>query len=335
MLIYFLKRIFALLPTLIGISTLVFLMIQMIPGDPARVMLGERATPEAIENLRKDLGLSKPVYVQYFTFIKNLSTGDLGRSFKSRELVLTELKNYFPATMELAFTSLLIATFFGVLAGISSAVNRKTFLDYFSMISALVGVSMPVFWLGLVLILVFAVNFDFLPISGRISTEFIFTPITNFYLIDTLLMGNISAFWDALKHLILPAITLSTIPLAIIARLTRSSMLEVLSKDFVRTARAKGLKERIVVFKHALKNALIPIVTVIGIQFGLLLGGAILTETIFAWPGIGRWVLNSVLARDFLSVQGGAIAIATAFVLINLFVDLIYFYLNPKLRSNL
>lgn len=310
-------------------------MIQMIPGDPARVMLGERATPEAIENLRKDLGLSKPVYVQYFTFIKNLSTGDLGRSFKSRELVLTELKNYFPATMELAFTSLLIATFFGVLAGISSAVNRKTFLDYFSMISALVGVSMPVFWLGLVLILVFAVNFDFLPISGRISTEFIFTPITNFYLIDTLLMGNISAFWDALKHLILPAITLSTIPLAIIARLTRSSMLEVLSKDFVRTARAKGLKERIVVFKHALKNALIPIVTIIGIQFGLLLGGAILTETIFAWPGIGRWVLNSVLARDFLSVQGGAIAIATAFVLINLFVDLIYFYLNPKLRSNL
>ncbi len=335
MFLYFLKRISALLPTLIGISTLVFLMIQMIPGDPARVMLGERATPEAIENLRKDLGLDEPVYYQYFTFIKNLAKGDLGRSFKSREEVTTELKNYFPATMELAFTSLLIATLLGVLAGISSAVNRKTFLDYFSMISALVGVSMPVFWLGLVLILIFAVNFDFLPISGRISTEFIFTPITNFYLIDTLLIGNFAAFWDALKHLILPAITLATIPLAIIARLTRSSMLEVLSKDFVRTARAKGLKERLVVFKHALKNALIPIVTVIGIQFGLLLGGAILTETIFAWPGIGRWVLNSVLARDFLSVQGGAIAIATAFVLINLFVDLIYFYLNPKLRSNL
>lgn len=335
MLLYFLKRIFALLPTLIGISTLVFLMIQMIPGDPARVMLGERATKEAVENLRKDLGLNEPVYVQYFTFVTNLAKGDLGRSFKSRELVSTELKNYFPATMELAFTSLLIATFFGVLAGISSAVKRKTFLDYFSMISALVGVSMPVFWLGLVLILIFAVNFDFLPISGRISSEFIFSPITNFYLIDTILLGNFKAFWDALKHLILPAVTLATIPLAIIARLTRSSMLEVLSKDFVRTARAKGLKERLVVFKHALKNALIPIVTVIGIQFGLLLGGAILTETIFAWPGIGRWVLNSVLARDFLSVQGGAIAIATAFVLINLFVDLVYFYLNPKLRSNL
>ncbi|MCC7430939.1 ABC transporter permease [bacterium] len=333
MFLFLVKRFAALVPTLFGISTLVFFMVQFLPGDPARVMLGERATPEAVKNLREELGLNEHIVFQYFKFVKKTLQGDFGRSFKSRELVSTEIKNHFPATIELAFFSLLLASFFGILVGIVSAVKRKTFFDYFGMVFALVGISMPVFWLGLVLIMVFAVNFNFLPVSDRISPEFIFEPITNFYLLDALILKDLNIFTNVLQHLVLPAVTLATIPLAIIARLTRSSMLEVLNKDFVRTAHAKGLSKKVVIFKHVLKNALIPIVTVIGLQFGLLLGGAILTETVFAWPGVGRWVLNSVLARDFTSVQGGAITIATAFVLINLLVDVLYFYLNPKLRS--
>ncbi|WP_321992477.1 ABC transporter permease [Marispirochaeta aestuarii] len=333
---YILKRLGLLIPTLLGVITLVFFMIALSPGDPARVMLGERASAEQLAKLRADMGLDRPLHEQYFSYLGRVAHLDLGKSITTGRPVVEEVLELFPATMELAFFAMLIASVAGIIIGVISATRRNTMVDYVSMVGALFGVSMPVFWLGLVLIMIFSVFFDLFPTGGRMNVRYYMDTITNFYLIDSLIAVFKTGDWhylgSALKHLILPSVALGTIPLAIIARTTRSSMLEVLKQDYVKTARAAGIPERKVIYRYALKNALLPIITVIGLQFGLLLSGAILTETIFAWPGIGKWIYHSISARDYPAVQGGIIVISTVFVLINLLVDILYSVVNPKVR---
>ncbi len=320
------------IPTLLGISVLVFFMIHLIPGDPAEMMLGERASEHSLRQVREELGLDKPLYVQYGLFMSRLLRGDLGRALKTNEKITTEIALRFPATIELSIAAMIIATVFGMTAGIISATRQYSIFDYASMVFSLVGVSMPIFWLGLVLMIVFSLNLGWLPLSGRLSYDVSLETVTRIYLLDSVLTSNWPAFKDALWHLVMPAFTLSTIPMAIIARITRSSMLEVLRQDYIRTARAKGLAPRAVYLKHGLKNALIPVITVIGLQFGILMGGAILTETIFAWPGIGKWILDAVYARDFHAVQGGTMLVAATFVLINMLVDILYAWVNPRIK---
>lgn len=331
---YILRRLLNLLPVLLGITLLVFTLLHLIPGDPAVVILGERATPEQVAALRERLGLNQPLPLQYLIFLWNLVRLDFGTSIISGVTIAEEIKTRWPATFELSVAAMLIAIILGIPAGVLAAVRKNSAVDNLTMSASLLGVSMPVYWLGLLLIYLFAVNLNWLPPSGRISIDagFNFKPITNFYLLDALLQLNFKALKDVLAHLVLPALTLSTIPLAIIARITRSAMLEVLSQDYIRTARAKGQLERWVIFKHALKNALLPVVTIIGLQFGTLLGGAILTETIFSWPGIGSWIYEGILARDYPVVQGGVVFVAVAFVLINLLVDLSYALLDPRIQ---
>jgi peptide/nickel transport system permease protein len=296
------------------------------------MMLGERANEQALTELRRELGLDQPVYVQYGRFVGRLVRGDLGRALRTNEKITTEIADRFPATIELSIVAMIFAVIVGMFAGILSATRQYSIFDYGSMVMSLVGVSMPIFWLGLILMIVFSVKLGWLPLSGRLGYDVELEAITGLYLLDSVLTGNWAAFKDVLWHLILPAFTLSTIPMAIIARITRSSMLEVLRQDYVRTARAKGLPPLLVNYKHALRNALIPVITVIGLQFGILMGGAILTETIFAWPGIGLWILNAVYARDFNAVQGGTMLIATTFVTINMLVDLLYAWVNPRIK---
>ncbi|MDC7234874.1 MAG: ABC transporter permease [Spirochaetales bacterium] len=332
---YILKRLVMLFPTLFGVVTLVFFMIALSPGDPARVMLGERASKEKLEKLRADLGLDKPLIEQYGLYLQRIVRLDFGKSIKSGQNVWDEIKARYPATIELALCAMIFASVLGVWIGVISATRKNTWIDYTSMVGALLGVSMPVFWLALVMIMVFSVNLNMFPTGGRMNIRLYFTPETNFYLIDTfkyLLQGKPEYFLSALHHLILPSIALGTIPLAIIARTTRSSMLEVLKQDYVKTVRSSGIKERRVVFRYALRNALLPVITVIGLQFGMLLAGALLTETIFAWPGIGKWIYHAIEARDYPAVQGGIIVISTSFVLINLIVDVLYSVINPKIR---
>lgn len=331
---FILKRLLSLLPVLIGITLLVFTLLHLIPGDPAVVLLGERATPEQIESLRQQLGLNQPLPIQYFKFLFNVIRLDFGKSIISGIPIIDEIKTRWPATFELSLAAMLIALILGIPAGIFAAIRKNSWLDNLLMSSSLIGVSLPVYWLGLLLIYLFAVNLQLLPPSGRISVEtgFNFQPITGFYLLDSLLRLDINTLQDVLSHLILPAITLGTIPLAIIARITRSAMLEVLSQDYIRTARAKGVPEYFVILKHALKNAFLPISTTVGLQFGTLLGGAILTETIFSWPGIGSWIYEGILARDYPVVQGGVIFVSVTFVLINLLVDLSYTFLDPRIE---
>ncbi|RTI55586.1 peptide ABC transporter permease [Thermus scotoductus] len=331
---YVLRRLLGLVPVLFGITLLVFLFLQLIPGDPAQAILGERGTPEQLAALREKLGLNKPLYVQYLTFVRNVLTGDLGTSAVSTIPVAEELKRRWPATFELALAATLVAVVFGIPVGILAAVRKNSLLDTLSMSLSLVGVSMPVFWLGLLLVYFFAVNLHWLPTGGRLSTDLAidFRPITGFLVLDGMLALKPEVLMDALRHLILPALTLGTIPLAILTRITRSAMLEVLSQDYVRTARAKGLAERQVILKHALKNALLPVVTLVGLQFGTLLGGAILTETIFSWPGIGSYIYEGILNRDYPVVQAGVLVVATVFVLVNLLVDLSYALLDPRIQ---
>jgi len=333
---YILKRLALLIPTVFGIVTLVFFMIALSPGDPARIMLGERANAEQLEELRRELGLDKPLIQQYGLYLQRVVQLDLGKSIASGQRVTDEIKARFPATIELAIWAMLFATTLGVFFGVTSARRRNTWVDYTTMGGALVGVSMPVFWLALVLIMIFSVGLDLLPTGGRMNIRYYFQPITNFYVIDGLILliktGDAKFLSSAVRHLILPTIALGTIPLAIIARTTRSSMLEVLQQDYIKTARSAGIRERRVIYRYALKNALLPVVTVIGLQFGLLLSGAILTETIFAWPGIGKWLYVAIGARDYPAVQGGIIFVSTFFVLINLAVDILYSVINPKIR---
>jgi ABC-type dipeptide/oligopeptide/nickel transport system permease component len=336
MLRFIYRRLLLLIPTLFGVITLVFAMIALSPGDPARVMLGERANKQAVEKLRKELGLDKPLIQQYAAYLKRVAVLDLGRSIKTGQNVTDEIKARYPATIELSLCAMLFAAALGILIGVASATRKNTWVDYTAMVGALTGVSMPIFWLGLVLMLIFSVALNLLPTGGRIDVRLYFQPITNFYLIDSLIYlfrtGKAQYLGSVLRHLILPSIALGTIPLAIIARITRSSMLEVLKQDYIRTARAAGISERRVIFRYALRNALLPVVTVIGLQFGLLLSGAILTETIFAWPGVGKWIYNAIEARDYPAVQGGIIVVATTFVGINLLVDILYSVINPRIR---
>jgi peptide/nickel transport system permease protein len=294
-------------------------------------MLGERATEESLHQVREHLGLNEPLHVQYGMFMKRLMKGDLGETIFTRQKVWTEIKHRFPATLELSLCALFISCFVGIILGIISATKQYSIFDYLSMLGALTGVSMPIFWLGLVLMLIFSVNLGWLPISGRLSVLIDLEVITNFYVLDSSITKNWVALKDSIWHLIMPAVTLSTIPTAIIARMTRSSMLEVLKQDYIKTAMAKGLSKFKVVYKHALRNALIPVVTTIGLQFGVLLCGAILTETIFAWPGVGKWMYDAVMQRDYMVIQGGTLIIATIFIVINLFVDLLYAVINPKI----
>ncbi|MCG6982177.1 MAG: ABC transporter permease [Deltaproteobacteria bacterium] len=331
MLAHIIRRILLLFPTLLGISIIIFLMMHITPGDPAELLLGERATEPALEALREHLGLNEPLYVQYGMFLKRLMKGDLGETIWTRQKVWIEVKQRFPATIELSIAAMLISSVLGVILGIISATKQYSLFDYLSMLGALVGVSMPIFWLGLVLMLIFSLNLGWFPMSGRLSVGIDLDPITNFYILDALLTKNWPAFKDALWHLTLPAFTLSTIPMAIVARMTRSSMLEVLRQDYIKTARAKGLSPGIVVMKHALRNALIPVITVIGLMFGILMAGAILTETIFAWPGVGKWLYDAVLQRDYMVIQGGTLFVAAIFVIINLVVDILYAVINPKI----
>ena len=331
MLAYIIRRILILIPTLLGVSVIVFFMLRLTPGDPAELLLGERVTEEALHEIREHLGLNEPLHVQYGLFLKRLMKGDLGETIWSRQKVWIEVKERFPATIELSVVALFISCFFGIIFGIISATRQYSIFDYLSMLGALIGVSMPIFWLGLVFMLIFSVNLGWLPLSGRISVGVDLEVITNFYILDAVLTKNWGALKDVLWHIIMPATTLSTIPMAIVARMTRSSMLEVLRQDYIKTAKAKGLSQFIVTFKHALRNALIPVVTTIGLQFGVALGGAILTETIFAWPGVGKWMFDAVMKRDYMVIQGGTLVIAAVFVVINLMVDVLYAVINPRI----
>ena len=329
---FVLKRLALLAPTLVGVSLLVFLMIHLVPGDPAQVMLGERANAETLAALRAEMGLDRPFHVQFGRFFDSLLRGDLGRSIRTHEKISTELLQRFPATCELTFASMILAAAGGIVAGLLAAVRRARFLDYASMIVATAGISMPIFWLALMLILLLAVYLPLFPISGRLSPHLHVVPQTHFYLLDALLSGNLRAFGDVLWHLALPTMALSTVPMAVIARMTRASLLEVLGEDYIRTAWSKGLAKRAVILRHAVKNAFIPTLTVIALQSGYLLGGAIITETIFSWPGLGRWLFLAVQARDFRAVQGGVLLLATVFVTINLLADVLYAWLDPRIR---
>lgn len=334
MALYILKRLLSLLPVLLGITLLVFCFLHLIPGDPAVVLLGERATPEQIAALREQLGLNQPLPIQYLIFLGNLLRFDLGNSIISGIPIAAELRSRFPATLELSLGAMLVALILGIPAGILAAVRKNSWLDNLLMSGSLLGVSLPVYWLGLLLIYLFAVNLQWLPPSGRISVDvgFRFQPLTGFYLLDALLRLDGGALKDVLAHLVLPALALGTIPLAILARITRSAMLESLAQDYIRTAKAKGVPAVGIILRHALKNALLPISTIIGLQFGTLLGGAILTETIFSWPGIGSWIYDGILDRDYPVVQGGVVFVAIVFVLINLIVDISYAFFDPRIQ---
>lgn len=317
---------------LLGVSIVVFFMVRAIPGDPAQLLLGQQATEEQVQQVRQNMGLDKPVIVQYGIFLADALRGDLGTSIVTGRPVTTELLARLPATLELTAFAMLVAILVGVPVGVISAVKQYSLLDKFTSVLALMGLSMPIFWLAMILIVIFFVNLGWLPFPGRLSTGYAVTSITGLVLVDSLLTLNFAAFWDGLKHLILPAIALGTIPMAVIMRMTRSSMLEVMGEDYVRTARAKGVVPWRVIFKHALRNAMLPTVTVIGLQAGLLMGGAVITETIFSWPGVGQIAAESVYRRDYAMVQGVVLYGATLFVLVNLVVDVLYGVLDPRVR---
>jgi peptide/nickel transport system permease protein len=326
------RRLFHLIFILIGVSILVFLMLRLIPGDPAHLLVGEFASPQDVARIREKLGLNESYLYQYLIYLKHLLSGDMGISIRSNLPVSQEIWDRFLATVELSVAAIFLSSLIGIIAGVISSVRKYSIFDYASMVMALAGISMPIFWLGLMLIYLFSVLLGLLPMMGRFTMGMDYQPITGLVILDSLLRGHLPLLVDSLKHLILPAFTLATIPMAIIARMTRSSMLDVMSKDYIRTARAKGLSSQRVIFQHALKNAFLPIVTVIGLNFGLLLGGAVLTETIFSWPGLGRYVVDSLLARDYPAVQGCILFFAVIMVIVNLIVDLLYFYLDPRLR---
>ncbi len=331
---YIAKRLVQLVLILIGVSVLVFLMLRMIPGDPARLLLGEFASPEELARLRTQLGLDQSLLLQYGIYLKNLVQGDFGISVRTGAPVASEIGPRLLATVELSVAAMLVASLLGIAAGVVSAVRQYSLVDYGSMFLALIGVSMPIFWLGLMLIYVLSVLFPVMPMMGRIGMGLEPPAVSGLMLVDTLLAADFGGFIDAIHHLVLPALTLATVPMAIIARITRSAMLEVLHKDYVRTARAKGMGEAVVILRHALRNAFLPVVTVLGLNFGLLLGGAVLTETIFSWPGLGRYVVDSLMGRDYAAVQSCILIFAAMMALINLIVDLVYVLLDPRIRVN-
>ena len=330
---FILGKLAYLLPTFIGITIVAFGFVRVLPGDPVLLMAGERGlAPARYQELLAQLGFDKPVWQQYLGFLNRLVHGDFGVSLVTKKPVLTEFFTLFPATVELSICAILLATLIGLPLGIFAAIRRGSWFDQVSMIGALVGFSMPIFWWGLLLIIFFSGMLGWTPVSGRISLTYYFPSVTGFMLIDSLLSGQKGAFTSALSHMILPTVVLATIPMAVIARQARSAMLEVLGEDYVRTARAKGLSPLRVVGLHALRNALIPVVTTIGLQVGTLMGGAILTESIFSWPGIGKAMVDSISRRDYPSVQGGLLIIAGIVMVVNLIVDLLYGLINPRIR---
>ena len=334
MLWFLLRRLALTVPTFIMLMFVTFMMIRLVPGDPIEVRRGERGiTPERLEQLRHEMGLDQPIWKQFLDYVSGLLHGDFGTSIVSKTPILHEFFTLFPATLELTFCAMLFATLIGVPAGVLAAVKRGSIYDQTLMGIALTGYSMPIFWWGLILILVMSNTLGLTPVSGRVDLiKFYYPAVTGFALIDSLLSGQKGAFWDAVHHLILPSIVLGTVPLAVIARMTRSSMLEVLEEDYVRTARAKGLSSRRIIGLHALRNALIPVVTSIGLQVGGLLAGAVLTETIFSWPGVGKWLIESISRRDYPALQGGIMLIAACVIVVNLLVDLTYGLINPRIR---
>lgn len=329
---YIVRRILLLIPVLLGMTIITFAIVHFIPGNPAQVILGEAATPSAVEDLEERLGLNEPYVVQYGVYVKDILQGDLGTSLKSKKSISDEIYPHLAATFELTFFAMIFAVVIGVNAGIISAWKQNSWFDFLAMLVALIGVSMPVFWLALTEQWIFAQKLDWLPAFGRQASRDPIEPITHLYVLDSILQGDFSRAFTVLKHLILPAIALGTIPMAIIARMTRSSMLEVMNSDYVRTVRAKGASQFVVIYKHCLKNATIPVITVIGLQSGVLLGGAILTETIFSWPGVGRYVFEAINYRDYPVIQSGILVIAFFFVMINLIVDILYTYIDPRIK---
>lgn len=333
MLRFLLGRLAVLIPTFIGVSLIAFSFIRLLPGDPVALLSGERVmSPERHAEITHQLGLDRSLPIQYLDYLGGVLTGNFGNSIVTKQPILDQFFALFPATLELSLCAIIFAILLGIPAGIFAAVKRGSFYDQTLMGTALIGYSMPIFWWGLLLIILFSGILQWTPVSGRISLMYFFPPVTGFMLIDSLLSGQSGAFKSAVSHLILPTIVLGTIPLAVIARQTRSAMLEVLGEDYVRTARAKGLSPFRVVGVHALRNALIPVVTTIGLQVGVMLAGAILTETIFSWPGIGKWMVDSVFRRDYPVIQGGLLIIAGVIMLVNLAVDLLYGLLNPRIR---
>lgn len=330
----FLKQLQTIVPTFIGVTIVAFSFIRLLPGDPIIAMAGERGvSDERYAELVTKFGFDKPIWRQYFDYLAGVVQGDLGESFVTKKPVWDEFFALFPATLELSLCAMIFAVCLGLPAGVIAAVNRGKFFDRTLMSSALVGYSMPIFWWALLLIILFSTTLGWTPVSGRISLVYYFDSVTGFMLIDSFLSGQEGAFKSAVMHLILPTIVLGTIPLAVIARQTRSAMLEVLSEDYIRTARAKGLSPSRVNSVHALRNALIPVITVIGLSVGTLLAGAILTETIFSWPGIGKWMVDSITRRDYPVVQGGLVLIAVMVMFVNLTVDILYGLINPKIRK--
>jgi dipeptide transport system permease protein len=336
MLRFILTRLGLVIPTFLGIILLTFVLIRLVPGDPVEVRVGERGiSPERHAELLHEMGLDRPLYVQFFDYVGGVLQGDLGISVITHRPVMDEFLTLFPATVELAIFAMIFATLVGLPAGILAAVKRGSVYDHTVMGVSLTGYSMPIFWWGLLLILFFSVYLGWTPVAKRLGDDFFIEETTGFMLIDTLLdsdPSNKGAFLDALYHLILPTIVLGTVPLAVIARMTRSAMLEVLGEDYIRTARAKGLGVYRIVAVHALRNALVPVVTVIGLQVGILMGGAILTESVFSWPGIGKWLVESISRRDYPALQGGVLVIAALVMAANLAVDLLYGLLNPRIR---
>ena len=334
MLKYLLSRLLTFLPTFIGVTLISFAFIRVLPGDPIIVMAGERGmSDERYAELVQEMGFDRPVLVQYWEYLGGVIQGDLGNSFVTKRPVWDEFFALFPATLELSICAMILAILIGLPAGVIAAVNRGKFFDRALMSTALIGYSMPIFWWALLLIIVFSGNLQWTPVSGRIDLIYYFDDVTGFMLIDSLLSGQKGAFTSAVRHLILPTIVLATVPLAVIARQTRSAMLEVLSEDYIRTAKAKGLRPARINGLHAMRNALIPVITVIGLSVGTLLAGAILTETIFSWPGIGKWMVDSIFRRDYPVVQGGLLLIALMVMIVNLTVDVLYGFINPKIRK--
>ena len=332
---FLIRRLALVVPAFIGVTLLTFALIHLIPGDPVMLMAGERGIdPQRHARLKAQLGLDKPLPVQYAHYVNGILHGDLGKSIVTKKPVLVEFMTLFPATVELSLFAMFFAVVIGLPAGVIAGVKRGSPFDHTVMGVSLTGYSMPIFWWGLLLILFFSVKLGWTPVSGRISALYWIDADTGFMIIDALRSDEKGAFISALSHLVLPSIVLGTIPLAVIARMTRSSMLEVLQEDYVRTARAKGLAPWRVTLIHALRNALIPVITVIGLQTGVLLAGAILTETIFAWPGVGKWIVESIRRRDYPSVQGGILLIATLIIMVNMLVDIMYGIINPRIRHN-
>jgi peptide/nickel transport system permease protein len=326
------RRLLLLVPILLGLSILVFLWIRALPGGPAQALLGERATEESIAQIERQYGLDEPIHVQYWSYLETVASGDFGTSVTTRRPVTDELTERFPATIELAVAAMIFSVGVGIPLGFVAAKRYGSWIDHSSLIASLLGISIPIFFLAILLKYVFAVELGLLPTVGRISVLIDLEHPTNFYVLDAIIAGDLEALWDVLKHLILPAVALGSIPLAIIARITRAAVLDVQNEDYVRTARAKGLAPRIVDRRHVFRNAMLPITTIIGLQTGLLLSGAVLTETVFAWPGMGTWLVEAIEQRNYPVLQGGILFVALVFVLVNLVVDLSYALINPRIR---